>query len=89
MASKKSTSTSKKGVATPKSTAYNKVSLTNLIGTKLKLQGSVSGKSYTWESGATVEVDARDAPAFLEKKLGEKHCCGGSPNKLFEIKIGD
>ena len=43
----------------------------------------MSGKRYEWErAGAVVEVDSEDAPGLLEKRLGDKICCGGSPDNL-------
>lgn len=70
-----------------KPTSYNKIGLVNKISAKVKLQGAVTGEFYIWEkAGAVVEVDERDAPDLLAKKLGEKHCCGGGPTMLFEIQ---
>jgi len=70
------------------SNTYNKISLTSQFSARIKLCGSVSGECYVWEqSGAAVEVDARDVPMLLEKKMGEKFCCGGKPNYIL-IRTG-
>ena len=72
-------------VATGKATAYNKISLTSQFSARITLEGSVSGERYTWErSGAAVDVDARDVPMLLEKKMGEQFCCGGKPNYILK-----
>lgn len=68
---------------------YNIVKLVNQIGAAVKMQGSVTGKHYLWSrSGAVVEVDERDAPALLEKRLGDRACCG-SANKNYVFAIVD
>jgi len=74
-------------VAEDASKTYNKVRLVNKIGSRVKLPGSITGELYIWErSGAVVEVDERDAPVLLEKRLGDNACCGsGNKNFVFEI----
>lgn len=40
--------------------------------------GQVSGKSYQWDgAGKVVEVDERDVPYLLSKRIGRTGCCGG------------
>ena len=72
-----------------KKVLYNtnkKVSLKSLLSARIRLQGSVTKKNYEWsKAGTIVDVDEKDAPDLLTKKLGEKFCCGGSPNMLFEL----
>lgn len=82
---KKTTSPKKEVLATQETVTYNKTKLVCRISAEVKLQGSITGKFYRWEkAGAVVEVDERDASALLKKRLGEKHCCGGKPNIIFE-----
>lgn len=94
MASKKKSKPEQKKVTLPetkvtldtkKTVTYNKIKLRNLLSAKVKLPGSVTQEWYVWlKAGYILEVDERDAPALLEKRLGNKHCCGGSPSMLFE-----
>lgn len=71
------------GIETSDSPIYNKVRLQSRISARIIASGSVSGKRYEWKrSGAIVEVDEEDAPGLLEKRLGDKTCCGGSPDNL-------
>ena len=63
------------------------VKLVNKISARVELPGIITGTLYVWHrSGAIVEVDERDAPDLLEKKLGDKACCGSAnKNYIFEI----
>jgi len=76
-------------VAKEQPASYNKsrtVKLVSMISARIRLDGPNSGKRYTWErAGAVVAVNEEDAELLLQKKLGEKPCCGGSPNYLFSI----
>ena len=61
------------------------VKLQSRISAKVIVSGdrTKSGKRYVWErSGAIVEVDDIDAPGLLEKSMGDKTCCGSSPENL-------
>ena len=70
----------------PKATTYNKISLTSQFSAHITLEGSITGKFYRWpKSGDAVEVDERDVPNLLEKKIGERFCCGGKPNFILKI----
>lgn len=61
----------------------NTVKLQLKISAKVIAHGAISGKRYEWErSGAIVEVDEEDVPGLLEKRLGDKTCCGGNPDNL-------
>ena len=86
-APKKPTSSVKEVLETPTITPYNKtVRLINQISARVRLQGFVTRDWYEWsKAGAIISVDKRDAPALLEKRLGEKHCCGGTPNIIFTL----
>ena len=47
-----------------------------------------SGKRYEWGRGGDVMmVLAEDVPALLEKRIGERACCGAvqQSNKVFEL----
>ena len=66
----------------------SEVKIQSRISARVQATGLISGKRYLWErAGAIVEVDCRDVPGLLEKKLGEKPCCGGNSDnlKVFEI----
>lgn len=80
------------GVAKAVVTSYNSISEKP----KLQLQISVkvivpsdktnSGKRYVWErSGDILEVEMEDLELLLNKRLGDKACCGGNSDgmKLF------
>ena len=72
-------------VETSRTLSYNTISLVNKISAKVKLRGSVTKNWYEWsKAGAKVGVDERDVPDLLKKKLGEKPCCGGNLNWIFE-----
>jgi hypothetical protein len=77
-----------KAVETSVPDEYTKtVKLVNKIGARVKMTGAVSGKQYDWKkSGMAVDVDERDVPDLLKKRLGDKPCCGSSNlNYVFEI----
>jgi hypothetical protein len=73
---------------------YNKsnvsVKIRSLIDAHLEYTGQVSGKQYKWnKAGSVVLVDAEDSEILLAKRIGDKLCCGNSPdvNKVFEIAL--
>lgn len=69
----------------PASYNTNKVKLQLRISTRyiVPKDRTISGKRYEWErAGAIVEVDEIDAPGLLAKTLGNKTCCGSSPDNL-------
>lgn len=71
------------------STIVNRqVSIRSIFPAHLKYAGHISGKAYEWrEAGAVVAVDSDDVPYLLERRIGERACCGasGNGNRLFEI----
>lgn len=72
-------------VETYETPIYNKVKIQSRISARVVVSGdrTVSGKRYEWKrSGDIVEVDKEDAPGLLEKRLGDKTCCGASPDNL-------
>jgi hypothetical protein len=66
---------------------YNTIKLVNKIGARVKMVGAITVNQYEWpKSGAVVEVDERDVPDLLTKRLGDKLCCGSTNmNYVFEI----
>ena len=55
---------------------------------RLRYEGQVTGKLYTWnKAGDVVEVDSLDSEYLLAKRVGAKPCCGNSRggNPIFEI----
>lgn len=79
------------GLVIQPETNYNNIEqirVTNKFPARLMYKGQVTGQLYIWEqAGAIVDVDARDLPELLSKKIGETSCCGSSQrgNSLFEI----
>ena len=64
----------------------NKVKVQSLIDAHLYYTGQVSGQLYEWnKAGAIVEVDEKDVPELLQKRLGKKTCCGSGDNKVFQL----
>lgn len=64
------------------------VQVTLLIDSNVVVTGSVSGERYVFKgAGSVVDVDIRDVESLLEKRQGEKQCCGGTGNgnKVFEL----
>lgn len=60
----------------------------SLIDAHLIYNGQESGQRYEWNrAGAIVEVDEKDVPELLAKRLGGRTCCGSDRegNKIFEI----
>jgi len=59
-----------------------------LIDAKIRVQGSVSGKSYVFSgAGSIVDVDKRDVNDLLQKRQGGRQCCGSGEfgNQVFEF----
>lgn len=56
----------------------------------LKYTGQETGKSYMWNGAGDVQqVDQRDVPYLLAKRIGNRGCCGAvnkEGNKVFELK---
>lgn len=51
---------------------------------KVNIKGSVTGKMYSFlGAGAILDVDERDAPAFLAKEAGRASCCSGVPTSPY------
>lgn len=72
-------------VETSDTPIYTKVKLQSRISARVVVSGdkTISGKRYEWKrSGDIVEVEKEDAPGLLEKRIGDKTCCGGSPDNL-------
>lgn len=56
----------------------------------LKYTGQATGKSYIWNGAGDVQqVDSKDVPYLLAKRIGGRGCCGAintDGNKVFELK---
>lgn len=79
---------SKLVVVTAPKQSYNYVKIRSLLASHLLYSGQISGKHYEWsKSGDVVEVDERDVPELLAKRIGKRSCCGEDlqGNKVFEI----
>lgn len=64
------------------------VKLALLIDANVKVQGSVSGKTYVFSgAGSIADVDKRDVNDLLQKRQGGRQCCGGTDNgnRVFEL----
>lgn len=59
----------------------NKVAIQSLFPAHLKYTGLVSGVKYEWlQAGDVVTVDESDVADLLSKRVGERGCCGNSPD---------
>lgn len=69
--------------------SYNYVKVRSLLASHLVYNGQETGQHYEWTSAGTiVNVDERDVPELLAKRIGRRSCCGENVlqgNKLFEI----
>lgn len=63
------------------------IKIRSLIDAHLIYDGQETGKHYEWtRAGAILEVDERDVPELIAKRLGGKTCCGSQDgNSIFEI----
>lgn len=65
------------------------VAVRSLYPSRLKYIGAISSKVYEWaDAGSIASVLAEDVPALLEKRIGNRSCCGAvnqGGNKVFEI----
>lgn len=70
----------------PNSTINGTVNIQSLLDSHIYYTGQVSGQLYEWiKAGAIVEVDERDVPELLKRRLGAKTCCGGGTNSIFQL----
>lgn len=68
-------------------TIINLVKVQSLIDAHLQYTGRESGESYEWlRAGDIQNVDERDVPELLSKRIGERSCCGegGLGNLVFQ-----
>lgn len=73
---------------TPQETKINRVAIRASFPSRLKYSGAVSGEEYEWTgAGDIVMVLEEDVPTLLEKRIGERGCCGAvqQSNKVFEM----
>lgn len=56
----------------------------------LKYTSQITGKSYAWDGAGDVQqVDSKDVPYLLAKRIGGRGCCGAintDGNKVFDLK---
>ena len=63
----------------------NSVKLQSLLDARVLYTGQATGKSYEWvRAGSVVVVDAKDAPALLQKRIKTQSCCNQSDNAIFQ-----
>lgn len=70
---------------------YNKskvsVKIRSRFDARLEYTGQATGKRYVWnKAGSEVDVDVEDSEILLAKHIGDRLCCGNSPdvNRIFE-----
>lgn len=57
------------------------VAIVCMIDSVVKVTGTVSGKTYQFSgAGSVVNVDKKDVQWLLDKRQGERQCCGGTGN---------
>lgn len=67
---------------------YNYIRIESLIDACLQYTGRESGELYEWQRAGDVQnVDERDAPELLSKRIGVRSCCGegGLGNLVFQV----
>ena len=66
----------------------HRVKIASCIDAKIKVTGKYSGREYLFErAGSVVDVDQIDVDFLLEKRQGERQCCGGTDkgNRVFAL----
>ena len=66
----------------------HRVKMVSLIDARIKVTGKYSGREYLFERAGSVQyVDQTDVEWMLEKRQGERQCCGGTErgNKVFAL----
>ena len=67
---------------------YRKIQ--SLVDAHFIYDGQVSKRHYEWiRGGAIVDVDERDIPELLAKRLGGKTCCGNPGGNVIFKLTGD
>ena len=70
-------------------TIIREMAVRSVYPSRLKYTGRVTGKPYEWsDAGAVVVVLTDDVPYLLEKRIGNRGCCGAvnrDGNKVFEL----
>ena len=70
------------------SSKITRCKIVSCIDAKIKITGRYSGREYLFErAGSVVDVDQIDVDFLLEKRQGERQCCGGTDkgNKIFAL----
>lgn len=65
-----------------------KMAVRSVYPSRLKYIGTVSGEAYQWGgAGEVAMVLPEDVPALLEKRIGNRACCGAlnNGNQVFEL----
>jgi hypothetical protein len=66
------------------------VRIANHIDAKVKVQSRYSGREYLFDgAGSVVNVDERDVEWMLEKRQGERQCCGGTGGGNVVFKLAE
>lgn len=69
---------------------YTFTTLEALIDATIYVTGMYSGREYVFAGGGSVQnVDDRDVQWMLEKRQGERQCCGGTDrgNQVFRVLV--
>ena len=60
---------------------YEEVAIVSSVDAKIKVTNTPSGREYVFlGAGSVVNVDKRDEEFLLNKRQGERQCCGGTEN---------
>jgi hypothetical protein len=66
------------------------VRIANHIDANVKVQSRYSGRVYLFNgAGSVVNVDERDVEWMLEKRQGERQCCGGTGGGNVVFKLAE
>lgn len=74
-------------VEQPAPKPYNSASvkLVSLRDARISYTGEVTKRQYLWErAGSMVEVDSKDAPYLLSKRIKTQSCCSESDVAVFQ-----
>lgn len=66
---------------------YRELKIQSLLDARLEYFGKVSLRQYTWSKAGDIRnVDERDVPELLSKRIGVRSCCGegGLGNLVFQ-----
>lgn len=75
----------------PQRAESKKPSVVLLIDAKVHVTNTPSGREYVFDrAGSIVDVEETDVEFLLNKRQGERQCCGGTDrgNKMFDLAQG-